>query len=160
MSVDELVSAITTWAAKTLPGREPVLSFPGEVGESEGVFLSFIAFRPVNDLRSAMPRRDPVVDILEVDLMLTIAVPDPLEQARLVADLHFAALQGNTSFLLVAPSEARELLRDVGATPDRSLVLRGRIARERAAKAVPVVREAIFELRDKARGTTEPADGG
>lgn len=150
MSVDQLVAAIRAWAAESLPGLELTLRAPDAGQEGEGVFVSFVGYRAANDSRNTSPRRDPVIDILEVDLLITFAVADALEQARLAADFHFAALQGNAPFLLVGP-QSNELLRELGAVPGKSVLVRSRLARERDARAVPPVREAVFDVVDRGR---------
>lgn len=150
MNVDQLVSAIRAWTAETLPGMELTLCAPGAPPDGEGLFLCFAGYRGANDSRNTLARRDPVVDVLEVELVLTIAAADALEQARLAADFHFAALQGDAPFIVVAPPAAHDLLRAVSAVPGRSIPLRARIARQRDAKPTVPVREARFNLTDRA----------
>jgi hypothetical protein len=156
MSLDELVSAISAWAASALPASELVVRSPREAAESGGVSLCVLGFRPVNDSRSALARRDPVIDFLEAELALVIGPGSgALAQAHMMAQLHFAALQG-VPFTVEASADARPVLRDLGLEAALALVIRGRIARERVTEPIPVVREAVFHLADRAQAEAAP----
>ena len=155
MSIDELVLAISEWASAALPGTEVKLRMPADPAGDDGVSLYIVGFRGLHDRRHAMARRDPVIDLLEVELVLRVADKDPLAQARKVAELQFAAMAGGP-ITVAEPEAARALFAGLELPPGSGLLLRGEIARQRPAKPIPLVREATFDLSDLNRETTEP----
>lgn len=148
MSLQELVNAVSAWVKSVRPGAE--LALRGLADPStDGLSLRVLALRSANDSRHALARRDPIVDILEVDLLLSVGGSEPEAAMETAADLHFAALEAAPPFTLNASADALEISRGLRLTPALGIVLRGRIARERAARPVPLVREAKFELVGK-----------
>ncbi|MGD9740011.1 MAG: hypothetical protein AB7O56_12025 [Bauldia sp.] len=120
-----------------------------------GVSLFVVGFRPSNDRRPTLARRDPVIDILEVELLLTVVGPTPIDEARIAADLHFAALEAAT-FTIADIADTRAVLRVLEMTAGTALLLRARIARQRAERPVPRVEEAVFNLTDRTRPIAAP----
>jgi hypothetical protein len=153
MSLDELVNAVSAWVESVRPGTEPALRGLADP-DTDGLSLRVLALRSVNDSRHAMARRDPIVDVLEVDLLLSIG-GEAKSAIDLAAELHFAALEAPPPFTLNTGADALGISRTLGLKPALGIVLRGRIARERAARPIPLVREAKFELVPK-----EVAEGG
>jgi hypothetical protein len=153
MSLDELVNAVSAWVKSVRPGAELAVRGLADP-DTSGISLRVLALRGTNDSRHVLARRDPVIDVLEVDLLLSVG-DQPAGAAATAADLHFAALEAAPPFTLNTNADALEIARGLGLAPAIGIVLRGRIARERVAKPVPLVREAKFELVPK-----EVAEGG
>ncbi|MCC6984336.1 MAG: hypothetical protein IT535_13785 [Bauldia sp.] len=154
MSLQELVNAVSAWVKSVRPGAELALRGLADPN-TDGLSLRVLALRSANDSRHALARRDPIVDILEVDLLLSVGGSEPEAAMETAADLHFAALEAAPPFTLNASADALKISRGLRLTPALGIVLRGRIARERAARPVPLVREAKFELVGK-----NAVDGG
>lgn len=154
MSIDELVQAISDWASAALPDTEVKLRSPTDLSAASGVAICIIGFRGLRGRGHAMARRDPVIDHVEVDLLVCVAESDPLALASKVAELQFAALEGGP-FTVAASEDTRSILTELERPPGSGLLLRGEIARQRAAKPIPLVREASFDLTDK---NSEPAE--
>jgi hypothetical protein len=148
MSLNELVNAVSAWVKSVRQGTELALRGLADP-DTDGLSLRVLALRNVNDSRHALARRDPIVDILEVDLLLSIGGSEPEAAGDLAAELNFAALEAPPPFILNASADALEISRALGLKPALGIVLRGRIARERAARPIPLVREAKFELVPK-----------
>lgn len=149
MSLHELVTAVSAWVNSVRPGAELALRNLADPN-TDGLSLRVLALRSANDSRHALARRDPIVDILEVDLLLSVGGLEPEAAMETAAELYFAALEAAPPFTLNASANALDIGRGLGLAPALGIVLQGRIARERTAKPVPLVREARFELVGKA----------
>lgn len=163
MSLNELFAAISAWVGSVRPEADVRWLSPGDPA-TEGVAVRVLGLRPVNDNRGTLARRDPIVDVLEVELLLSIEGGEPAANAALAADLQFASLETALPFHLDLASSAGERARMLGLAPMLGMVLRARITRERPAKPVKLVREAHFDLVDRARAGAslpepEPAPG-
>lgn len=157
MSLDELVSAVSTWAAAASPGVEPKMRSPSDGPGGPGVSLFVVGFRPLNDRRPTFARRDPVIDFLEVELLLSVVGPTPIDEAQIVADFHFAAVEA-APFTIAEIADTRAVLRDFGMAPGAGILIRGRIARQRAERPVPRVEEAVFNLVDRTNSAVKSLD--
>lgn len=149
MSLDELVSAVLAWVNFVRPDAEVALR-PLADPNTDGMSLRVLGLRSLNDGRNTLARRDPVIDLLEVELLMSVGGSDPKAAAVAATDLYFAALEGAPPFTVDAAANALDIGRRLGLQPAIGIVLRGRIARERTAKPIPLVREARFELVERA----------
>ena len=93
MGLNSLVIAIEKWLADALPKATVKVCSADKSEFKNGVSVSFVNFRQSIDTRNTMARRDPVIDQLDVDVLLVPRDSDPMKQVTMVADLYFAALQ-------------------------------------------------------------------
>jgi hypothetical protein len=149
MGLEELTDEIRDWVGTVLPGIDLNVTAADETDRGPGISLMFVGFRQSNDARHTMARRDPVIDQLEVDCLIVPHNSDPLMQSAMVSDLYFAALDESPG-VLASSDAANAVLNELSLGPGSGLLLTAKLSRERKARRVELVQEAVFDVLDKA----------